>query len=322
MNGNLLRKITRFRAYQLGSAGSSFSYFDGMSFTLIEARLSDLNRPRIIKEMEICGVHRLNCLHITSWDTDHCGRGDLAAILETFRPLKIECPGYPPGTDTARECLKLIIAYQAVEQVMGRTMTVQSIDPPYIRSLSSANALGYRDIIYHPKSLFEKSNDNSTIKLFRTGSFNVASLGDVENNFLSASLCDCSIFTSEVDVMILAHHGADNGFTTNRFLRAVKPTLAVCSSDYDNQFDHPRDEIREMLQKYNIPIFTTKTGDVAIQSTMPHTSAFRVINLKADSTEISSEKFFTSKKSSKLSHNIDTIQNNYGYRRSPVYSGR
>ena len=37
----MVKKIyTRFRAYQLGNAGSSFSYYADGHFTLIEARLT------------------------------------------------------------------------------------------------------------------------------------------------------------------------------------------------------------------------------------------------------------------------------------------
>jgi competence protein ComEC len=314
MKSNLLEKLTRFRAYQLGNPGSSFSYFDGTRFTLIEARLTDLNRPRIDKELEICGVSRVSCLHVTSWDADHCAVNDLKEILKRYRPHKIEYPGYAPKTETAEECLALIRGYRDIMVAAGAATSIQRIDPPYVNSLHPAEALGYRDIIYHPKYLSEKSNDNSTIKLFRTGCFNVASLGDVEDNMISARLSNCSVFTSEVDAMILAHHGADNGFTTSRFLRAVRPTVAICSSDYDNQYDHPREKIRELLDKYDIPLFTTKTGDVALQSLPPHTHAYRLINLKADSTERSSEREFKSKKSAKLKHNLDTVRNRY----SPV----
>ena len=100
-------------------------------------------------------------------------------------------------------------------------------------------------------------------------------------------------------------------------MRAARPTVAICSSDYDNQYDHPREEIRELLDKYGIPIFTTKTGDVALQSLAPHTHAYRLINLKADSTERSSERVFNSKKSAKLRHNLDTVKGVYASRRKP-----
>lgn len=312
MAGHLLKRITRFRAYQLGSAGSSFSYFDGSTFTLIEARLTDLSRPRVRKEMEFCGVSRIGCLHITSWDTDHCTVNELKEILKLYRPFKIEYPGYPPKSETAQECLAIIRGYREIMTAVGVTAVIQQIDPPYIATLQTTVALGYRDVVYHPKYLSEESNNNSTVKLFRTGVFNLASLGDVENPMIGAYLRHDSLFSSEVDVLILAHHGADNGFTTGKFLKTVKPKLAICSSNYDNMYDHPRDEIRQLLYEQKIPLFTTKTGDVAVQSVAPHTHAFKVINLKADSTEISSTVDFVSKKSEKLSFNMDTIKNIYG----------
>ncbi len=317
MSGYLLKKFTRFRAYQLENAGSSFSYFDGKTFTLIEARLTDLNRPRIEKEMKICTVSRLGCLHITSWDTDHCDDAELEQILYKYFPLKIEYPGYPPKSDTAIKCLKLIREYRTNMSSTGATAAIQSIDPDYVKSLNPAEALGYRDVVYHPRYLSEKSNDNSTVKLFRTGCFNVASLGDVEDPMIGAMLRRCRLFTDEVDVLILAHHGADNGFTTGKFLKFVKPTVAICSSDYANQYDHPRDEIRDLLYEQKIPLYTTKTGDVAIQSQHTHTHLYKLINLKADSTEISSTADFVSKKSEKLKNNMDTIRNVYGPRRRP-----
>jgi competence protein ComEC len=314
VSGYLLQRITRFRAYQLGNRGSSFSYFDGTRFTLIEARLTDLSRPRVKKEMEICGVARAGCLHITSWDTDHCAESELEEILYTLFPAKIECPGYQPQTDPAKRCLQLIQEYKVKMERKQVTASVIIVNPAYVKGLNPAEAFGYRDIVYHPSYLSDNKNDNSTVQLFRTGAFNVASLGDVENPMIGSYLRSCQIFGGETDVLILAHHGADNGLTTPKFLKMVNPTIAICSSNYDNQFDHPRDEIREMLREQKISLYTTKTGDVAVQSTGMHTHEYRVINLKADSTEISSTAEFVSKKSKKLKFNMDTIRNVYGKR--------
>ena len=316
MSGYLLQRITRFRAYQLGNRGSSFSYYDGRKFTLIEARLTDLSRPRVKKEMEICHVSRVGCLHITSWDTDHCAESELEEILYTLFPEKIECPGYPPQKDTAERCLRLIQEYKAKMEQKRVPASVVIINPTFVKSLNPAEAFGYRDIVYHPTYLSDNKNDNSTVQLFRTGVFNVASLGDVENPMIGSYLRSRKIFSSETDVLILAHHGADNGLTTRKFLKMVGPTIAICSSNYDNQFDHPRDEIREMLRELKINLYTTKTGDVAVQSTGTHTHEYRVINLKAASTEISSTAEFVSKKSKKLKFNMDTIRNVYGARPS------
>lgn len=46
---------TRFRAYQLGEPGSSFSYFADDHFTLIEAKLTDRSYASLAKELSVCG---------------------------------------------------------------------------------------------------------------------------------------------------------------------------------------------------------------------------------------------------------------------------
>lgn len=103
--------VTRFRAYQLGEKGASFSHFaDGM-FTLIEARLTEMSRPSLEQEMKACGVERLDTLHITSWDRDHCNPDELEAILFEFRPKEIECPGYNPSSDSGKRSLGVINDY-------------------------------------------------------------------------------------------------------------------------------------------------------------------------------------------------------------------
>jgi competence protein ComEC len=301
--------ITRFRAYQLGTEGSSFSYYADGHFTLIEARLSETNTATVGSELAACNKELIDCLHITSWDRDHCEPGELETILHELAPSKVEYPGYEPHSKTAEESLRLISAYVGSKKRPGVAPTKQKVDPSYIKSLSPANSFAYNDVIYHPQFLSEdSSNDNSTVKLFRRGCFNVASLGDVESQEISQYLRESTIFKGEVDVMILAHHGADNGFTTKKFLERVRPTVAVCSSNYDNQFDHPRQEIRDLLHQFDIPIYTTKTGDVVIQSIEPHKKRFRVINLQASSEEVSSVHDYTSKKSNYLVHNNDTLR--------------
>lgn len=302
---SLERKFTRFRAYQLGNEGASYSYFDGSYFTLVEARLTETSELSLKSELKACGQATINCLHITSWDTDHCNVNELKKILEEYCPKKIEYPGYPPHTDSGDESLKIIKAYKSDQR------KIQKIDPKYIDSLESSKSFGYRNVLYHPKSISEKSNDNSTVKLFRTGCFNVASLGDVEDTNIASRIRGCKTFKNETDIIILAHHGADNGFTTNSFLKVVKPKVAVCCSNYSNQYDHPKQEIRDLLHKNEIRLFTTKTGDILIESTGEHLSTYKVTNLISDSSKISSTYAFKSKKSCFLAHNKDAIRNMY-----------
>jgi competence protein ComEC len=278
-----------------------------------------MSAPSIMREMANCGVETANCLHITSWDSDHCSASELPVLLETMRPTKIECPGYDPSSDNGKQSHKIIHAYKEEKHNSNRPVELKDITPEYIRSLNIAEALAFRDVLYHPRWLDpDCPNNNSTVELFRKGSFNVLSLGDVESQDISARLRRDKYLEREVDVMILAHHGADNGFTNRRFLNHIEPQLAICSSNYDNHYEHPTEEIRELLHEQNIRLMTTKTGDIIVKSIGDHTGQFRATNLKANSTEISSECDFISKKANLLGHNADTIRQLYsprpGYR--------
>lgn len=307
---------TRFRGFQLGVPGSSFSYFASDHFTLIEAMATDLSKPRLMAELATCGKATIDTLHITSWDQDHCSVSGLEWILHKLAPSRIETPGYDPHTDNGEKCLEMIDSYRGRWNKLGKKVTTQRIDPPYIKGLSTAQSLEYREIVYHPKEIRESSNDNSTVKFFRSGCFNVLSLGDVEDSAIAAMLKRCTTLCREIDVMILAHHGADNGFTTKNLLEQLSPKIAICSSNFDNEYSHPKPEIRTLLHSLNIPIFTTKTGDLIIESTGGHTMDYRVVNLIADSTEISSVNTYRSRKSKYLLMNQDSVRNvlNPGYR--------
>jgi competence protein ComEC len=308
---------TRFRAYHLGTSGSSFSYLAGGHFTMIEGRLTEESRPQVEREMENCGVDSADVLHITSWDSDHCNKYELPDLLNLIQPRRIECPGYNPYNDSGHgeDCLEMIAEYRSMRRNTGVVPEVEHITPVYIEGLDKASTLGFRNTFFNPFHIVENANDNSTVKLFRKGSFNVLSLGDVESPLIGARLRRSSILCNETDVMILAHHGADNGFTTKKFLTHIDATVAVCSSNYDNMYDHPRDEIKELLHEQGIQLKTTKTGDVIVRSIGNHTGVYEVINLKAKSTEVSSVGTFVSKKVDILDANGDALRQRYAARR-------
>jgi competence protein ComEC len=279
---------TRFRAYQLGTAGSSFSYSVDNHFTLIEARLNETNAPHVVKEMKIAGCNTIDCLHITSWDQDHCNYEELKSILQYIKPKRIVYPGYVPHTDSGKNSLKAIISY-----CINNNASKSEVSPDYVNSLGAAEKFKYNDIIYNPIEESDNSNNNSIVQLFRGGRFTVLSLGDCEEVSIATRIMRCGIASSETDVLILAHHGADNGFTSKEFIQAIKPKIAVCSSNYDNMFDHPKQEIRNLLYQEGVTLYTTKTGDVVI--ICEEDNVVHAYNLKTNSEEISSKRTFEPK---------------------------
>ncbi|WGL94087.1 hypothetical protein [Arsenophonus nasoniae] len=283
MNNELIKGIkTRFRAYTLGSAGSSFTYATKDEFALIEARAPNDVQKRILTEMEIFGHKYISLLHITSWDLDHCNPSDLEWILENLKPKKIEYPGYEPESDRSLNSLKLIKEY---EKKKKNEIQVTAITPEFINSLNPGSSYSYSNILFNPREKFEKANDNSIVKFFRSGMFNVLSLGDVESIKIGAMLKRSSLI-KEVDVLILPHHGGNSDVLSKDLLEKIDPKLAICTSNHGNQYDHPNQNVRNLLSGLEIGLYTTKSQDVIISSKNSHVGSYDVYDFKIDTNEV------------------------------------
>lgn len=276
---------TRFRAYQLGEKGASFSISVDQYFVLIEARYNSVNKSHIIYEMGLSGVAHINVLHITSWDEDHCKSTELEDIIKELKPSIIECPGYDPHTITGIRSLSI---------TLNSGCKVVRITPSVVQSQFFTRLVG-RDLFFGPINIKKgtTSNNMSVIKLFRIGSFQVLSLGDCEDSDIAERLVEEEIITKEVDVLIMAHHGADNGFTTTDFLKALNPRVAICACDWDNMYSHPSDKVRSMLSNLGIKYYSTKAGDIIAQSVDKY--KFKVSNYITNNEKKDCVETFTNK---------------------------
>lgn len=190
--------------------------------------------------------------------------------MSDIRPNHIEIPGYTPDTATGKICSVKIKRY--LDEYHKTSFEFNEYN---ISQLEKAKNWDYVDVIFRV-GRYEKSNDNSSIKLFRTGCFTVLSLGDVESAEIANFLMDNEIIQNEVDILILPHHGADDGFITDEFLEVVQPRIAIALCDEKNEYDHPSERVKQLLKAQDIPCITTKTNDILIESVDPHTSCFEV----------------------------------------------
>lgn len=284
---------TKFRAFQLDSEGSLFSFYKPNLYYLIEARLPKGGLDVLIDDLKFHGKTHADVLHITSWDVDHCRYSELIQILNHLRPNIIEIPSYLPTTDTGQLCRKTILGYDDIHQHYKPNVQVMSQE--YISGLPNAESLGTSNVVYHSAYDSQNKNDMSLIKLFRSKGFNVLSLGDCESQEIAEYLLRAGFITTEVDVLILPHHGADNGFLTGEFLDKVSPRIAVCSSNTGNQYEHPTANIRALLSTRGIPLMTTKRGDVIVVHEKNATKS-RALNLISNNEDKVPDTFFTPKR--------------------------
>lgn len=280
-----MNHYTRFRAYQLGEEGSSFSLSVDNHFTLIEAKVNSTNLRHIYWELKQLCKGTIDTLHITSWDTDHCDNASLNYILNYLKPSLIEFPDYEPDSDTGKKCLYLINNYSCNKIKVSPKLVASS-------NLGEKRLMA-QNLFFNPTKIVDKHNDNSVVKFFRIGSFQVLSLGDCENPEISSNLSTDEILQNEVDILILAHHGSENSICTMDFLRTINPKVAICSSNYDNKFEHPHSVIRQRLNQLGIPLFTTKTGDIIAQTVDKY--SFKVSNYISNNEHKESSKMFMNK---------------------------
>lgn len=111
---------------------------------------------------------------------------------------------------------------------------------------------------------YDNSNDYSPIMILESGNFKFAFVGDaseeVEEQFLlnyEQEILD-NIF--DCDVLKVAHHGSSSS-TTEEFLSALSPEVAVISCSKDNSYNHPSDEVVNRLTNANCKILRTDTMD-------------------------------------------------------------
>ncbi len=284
---------TKFRAFQLETDGSLFSFYKDNHYTLIEARIPKGGIKEITRDLECHDKKTIGTLHITSWDTDHCNYEDLIQILNLFRPSFIEIPSYYPDSDTGQLCKKTIEGYEDVHERYKPNLRIMSKE--FISQLPNATAGETNNVIYHSTYDNDNKNNMSLIKLFRSNGFNVLSLGDCESQEIAKYLLAAGFITTEVDVLILPHHGADNGFLTGDFLDKVKPKIAICSSNHGNEYDHPKPNIRALFSAREIPLMTTKRGDVIVIHKKNSTQS-QALNLISNNEDKESDIFFTPKR--------------------------
>ena len=252
----------KFRAFKLDTPGSLCSLYKDGAYTLIEARLPIGGIEALILDLKFHGKEKLDVLHITSWDVDHCDQIELGQILNKLRPDRIEIPGYVPDSDEGKACRNILLKYDDIYK--RKVHNTVEITPSYVAALPPAPSWGSGNVFFTTDPNATKKNDRSLIKFFRSDSFTVLSLGDCESEGIGQQLMRYEIFTEEVDVLILPHHGADNGFITDAFLKTIKPQVAVATSNRRNEYGHPRPEVRTLLANNDIPLMTSKDGDAYV----------------------------------------------------------
>ena len=201
-------------------------------------------------------VSRLNRLDVTGLtyvvnthpDEDHCG--GLAAVLATYPAEHV----YSSVTEYTTKVFSNVVKY-ADEQ--GHPVEVPQTGDSWMLGSASVQVIG-------PVQTYSDPNNGSLVLRVDYGGTSFLFTGDMEQK-AEADLMDSGA-NVRADVLKAGHHGSPTS-SSEAFLEAVAPSIAVISVGEDNDYGHPSADVLARLEALGTTIYRTDTqGEIIITS--------------------------------------------------------
>jgi len=184
------------------------------------------------------GIEKLDYLILTHPDKDHVGGAPV--ILTKFGIDTMFMSYYEKDNYTYDKLMDTIAYY-------GQEWSTPQVGDTY--SFGSAFFT-----IVAPNDIYEDSNDTSIAVLVNNGENKFLFTGDAEKKAEFDMLENG--YDLQADVLHVGHHGS-NSSSKKKFLKAVNPTYAVISCEYNGEEGHPHVEVLERLRERDIKVFRT-----------------------------------------------------------------
>jgi competence protein ComEC len=202
-------------------------------------------------------VDRIDHLVASHNDADHIGGN--AAIVDYYETEAdgvgaVYDPGIAASTQTYGEYLDAVEAHDVTlyETREGDAIEFGDVD---------VDVLGPPD----PYLEDEARNENSIVLKLTHGETSFMLSGDAEDD-QEAYLVDAYGDELRSTVLKAGHHGSSSS-SSEAFVDAVDPRVAVVSSAYDSQYGHPHEEVLRRFADRSVPTYWTAThGDVVFVS--------------------------------------------------------
>jgi competence protein ComEC len=212
----------------------------------------DVGRRIVAPAARALGIRRLDWFLFTHADLDHAGGA--VSTLALLKPREI-WEGVPVPRSEPRRAIR--DAAEREHVVWRRLSTPHAIDTGAVSI----------DVLHPPAADWERQrvrNDDSVVIRLRYGDAEVLLTGDAGAEFERAFAPDPAPLP--LRVLKVAHHGSRSS-TSEAFLSAYRPAVAVVSAGRGNLFGHPSREVLGRLAAIRAAIFRTdRDGAVTLET--------------------------------------------------------
>jgi competence protein ComEC len=203
----------------------------------------DAGEKRVLPFLRSRGADGVEAMILTHPHADHVGGA--GAVLRGMRVGRVVEPGLPFGTPLYRDLLRTVdergVPWSVASQ--DRVLRIDGVELlflwPSVRSLDSP----------------ADANDISAVVQIRYGEFSALLTGDAPSE-VEEHLVSRYGAALRSDVLKAGHHGSRTA-TSDAFLRAVQPELAVISCGVRNRYRHPAPETLHRLEARSVPVART-----------------------------------------------------------------
>lgn len=213
---------------------------------------TNLSEDKLVAELERLGVSRIDCLFLSHAHEDHVGGAD--RILREF-DVKTVIARETGETDAAAQSL-----WEAVRESQAELYTPTGVTTYRLGEL-------WLDVVVPFAEAQTEGNGNSLILRVRYGDVSFLYMGDAEEPTEERLL---SAFGTtdflQCDGLKLGHHGSKSS-SSEAFLRAVSPQVAVASAGAGNSYGHPHERVLTDLSVLGCTCYcTNQQGTVRLMT--------------------------------------------------------
>ena len=243
---------------------------EGQALLLREGRrgiLIDTGHPgmaqHLLQRLSALGVEQLDYLILTHLHPDHAG--GYFRLREQFPDTPLLYTGHPLPSHVRPDLVRWMSRAVMVDRHWRKTLAGKAI-----------HWSGLTLEVLWPDSFTDSNlNRHSMVLLLRYQGLKLLFMGDADT-VVEQELMARKRLPAEVDLLVVGHHGAADA-TSEEFLAAIRPRLAVISVDKDNIRGYPAANVVERLKRMGVSLMRTdRDGELHFKLCCDHSAKAEV----------------------------------------------